>query len=130
MYGFYGSLRKEGYNFRRVFGENLPEQVGEFKAAGYTMVDLNYYPKVYATPESTSEVLFEVFDVKDKNAQNFIDMMERGAGYTPASLDSPYGPITIYVGRAASLAGAVIDLRNVVTSGDWIDYCKQNKRDY
>lgn len=129
LYGFYGSLRSEGYNFKRLGIDKTPHQIlGIEKIPGYYMADLGPYPMIFRSQDNNDAILLEIVELNDQRTCEWIDLMERGAGYEPHTITSAWGDVTFYVG-ALKRAETKADFQ-IVKSGDWIGYCKENNKMY
>ena len=106
----YGTLREGQYNFDRVktlFGVDSIKKLGETTVKGFKLLDLGYYPA--AVPCENSEIRCDILEVSEK-ANQFIDAMELGAGYSTELLNQE----KIYVIKDQNLNFPKIE------SGDWL----------
>lgn len=78
----YGSLKQGHWNHAR-FSLGEPSWTGII--SGFRLINLGAYPA--ALPAPNDSILCERYTVSDE-IFHFIDMMERGAGYTPLFIDN------------------------------------------
>ena len=88
----YGSLKRGFFNHNRM-GEQT--YLGNTVIMGYMTLVYDAYPQLYLCEDGdTHEV--EVFEVSDEAFQG-LDMMEKGAGYSPIIVETPFGEATMWV---------------------------------
>lgn len=128
---FYGTLRFGEPNWNRViamFGKDSMKYVNTQKLSNHSLYSIGAYP-IAIPNDDAGDIVCDLVAVS-KEAEKFIDDMEKGAGYTPyvvtkgfAGVDNIYATreITIYVyeeheEREVALYGDLIE------SGDWIKF--------
>lgn len=119
---FYGSLRKDMYNyerFLRIYGKESMKYIETRTLKGYQLKDLRFYPAAIAgTLEDIMVVdLFEV----SKDCAKHIKDMELGAGYKEITLDINKETFYMFIMTDR------LKERPTVQSGDWIKYCKEQE---
>lgn len=110
---FFGSLRlhsKRGYNHDR-FGDGTQRYIRTLTIDGYDLYSLGAYPAICP---GAGKVVCELHEVEGR-AFRGIQAMERGAGYTEATIDLPEGAATIFTYDPNHLMGCP-----KVASGDWV----------
>ena len=87
----YGTL-KHGYGLHAAF----PDMgfVGVTVVRDYTLYSNGAYPA--ATPKKGARILAEVYNVPD-GTFDYIDDIEKGAGYDLHSIDTEFGPADMWV---------------------------------
>lgn len=115
---FYGSLRNDGYNAKRmisIFGSDEYKLIKQENIKGFKLYDTKWgFPAVVTTHDS-SEVVMEVFNVSDRVAE-YIKAMEIGAGYEEAIVMMDGEAHTIYIYSTTKEQFVHIP------EGDWIKY--------
>lgn len=113
---FYGSLRKNHYNYERfkdIFGEENFKYNSTKRIKGFKLHSLGAYPMV--TVEGDSELVVDHFTISEE-AYHSVRNMELGAGYEEMEVD---GKKLYYFTDNRYNAP-------VVESGDWSEYKQLN----
>lgn len=111
----YGTLREGDYNFERIqlaFGTDSIKKVGQTKVQNFKMHSLGPYPAIVQS--EGEEIVCDLLEVNEK-AFNFIEAMEKGAGYDSVEVDVDGNKHTIYTHTS--------DLSRypVIKTGDWFN---------
>ena len=118
----YGSLRLNEYNyeaFKRIFGKDF-NYIRTTSILGYNLYDLGSYPGLKPAANDTDRVIVDIMECSEECFNN-IQRMEHGAGYitvkvTEEGTDNKF-PAYVYE----------YPCDNLVVSGDWSKYLKQEE---
>ncbi len=88
----YGSLKRGFYNHGRMGAQHY---IGDMKVRGKMCLMFGSYPKLMLSDDGNEHDV-EVFNV-DNLTFELLDSMERGAGYTPINIHTPYGEAVMWV---------------------------------
>lgn len=80
---FYGSLRKDMYNYERfigIYGKDSMLYIKTMTVYGLQLYDLGYYPAAIRTIDSTKSIVVDLFNVS-REVFSSIQNMEINAGY-------------------------------------------------
>ena len=116
-YAFYGSLRKDQYNFRQ--GMEYQKTV---EITGFKLFSLGAYPCAIQTGNEDDKLTVDLFTVTGQN-ENSIHRMEIGAGYDYKEVEIDGKMFGIYV-YPTDFLNRLADRR--VPEGDWVKFL-QNK---
>ena len=119
IFAFYGSLRPGMYNYERFQLDKLGKHLNTVTIPGYKMYSvMDWYPKIFAG-SSQDTIVVDIVEINDRPTVNFIEAMERGAGYKSEKITIGDIEATLYVGEGKPAPNME---KSLVPSGDWVKY--------
>lgn len=125
-YAFYGTLRLNQPNYKRLLSPQTAKFLGQASLSGYTMFNLGAYPIIVELSDTTySPIKVDLFEITDEYSQRYIHLMELGAGYQEKTtvIDgeeyivyyAPFSQWLTYYGTFST-----------IRSGDWVQHISKS----
>lgn len=118
----YGSLRVGEYNFNSFARSYDMKHIDSIEVPGFDLYSLGSYPAIIKG-ENTLKV--DILDVEEA-AFHGIKMMELGAGYSTDYIEYKGDKVPIYIFDDPMQIEYLKKNKDLVSSGDWVDYNKSN----
>lgn len=125
-YAFYGTLRLNQPNYKRLLSPQTAKFLGTAELPGYVMFTLDMYPIIVEKPSHPGlPIKVDLFEIEDEYTQRYIHLMELGAGYEEKTTTINGEEYIVYYAPSKQW-GIFSGNYDRIQSGDWIKYISKS----
>jgi len=125
-YAFYGTLRLNQPNYKRLLSPQTAKFLGTAELPGYVMFNLDMYPIIVENPSHQGRpIKVDLFEIEDEYTQRYIHLMELGAGYEEKTTTINGDEYIVYYAPIRQ-RGIFYGNYDRIHSGDWVKHISKS----
>lgn len=125
-YAFYGTLRLNQPNYKRLLSPQTAKFLGAAELPGYVMFSLSAYPIIVENPSHQGlPIKVDLFEIEDEYTQRYIHLMELGAGYEEKTTIINGEEYIVYYAPFSKWR-TYYNTFSTIRSGDWVQHISKS----